>query len=192
MSNGPRYRGKTFHEYMSAKFWHPASKRNIVTVWKRKQQMEVNNLQLVNNLRSFYISRRRSGKQTVAEKKLGGNMKETWSGRQWETKRQNSALPGCTTCPTTSCLEVRCIVRLYIRHLTWIHIQILMRRKTRETDPVWRRKTLKLSLIGRRTRPETRTSTTWARSPLIIIIVIKMINVGAEFHLQSQAFWHRS
>ena len=41
MSNGPRYRGKTFHEYMSAKFWHPASKRNIVTVWKRKQQMEV-------------------------------------------------------------------------------------------------------------------------------------------------------
>jgi len=40
MSNGPRYRGKTFHEYMSAKFWHPASKRNIVTVWKRKQQME--------------------------------------------------------------------------------------------------------------------------------------------------------
>lgn len=40
MSNGPRYRGKTFHEYMSAKFWHPASKRNIVTVWKRKQQMK--------------------------------------------------------------------------------------------------------------------------------------------------------
>jgi len=41
MSNGPRYRGKTFHEYMSAKFWHPASKRNIVTVWKRKEQMKV-------------------------------------------------------------------------------------------------------------------------------------------------------
>lgn len=40
MSNGPRYRGKTFHEYMSAKFWHPASKRNIVTVWKRKEQMK--------------------------------------------------------------------------------------------------------------------------------------------------------
>jgi len=49
MSNGPRYRGKTFHEYMSAKFWHPASKRNIVTVWKRKQQMEViTNIQLIN------------------------------------------------------------------------------------------------------------------------------------------------
>ena len=46
MSNGPRYRGKTFHEYMSAKFWHPASKRNIVTVWKRKQQMKVSDYKI--------------------------------------------------------------------------------------------------------------------------------------------------
>ena len=58
MSNGPRYRGKTFHEYMSAKFWHPASKRNIVTVWKRKQQMKVShyNITTIYNIIVYNIT----------------------------------------------------------------------------------------------------------------------------------------
>lgn len=75
MSNGPRYRGKTFHEYMSAKFWHPASKRNIVTVWKRKQQMEAD--------KRKYDSRaeeaRREHERTMVRTAMGDKKSQTWN-----------------------------------------------------------------------------------------------------------------
>ena len=77
MSNGPRYRGKTFHEYMSAKFWHPASKRNIVTVWKRKQQMKVSSCNFI-SIVLMIIFRLKSANTMSVQKKPDVKTKRIW------------------------------------------------------------------------------------------------------------------
>jgi len=93
MSNGPRYRGKTFHEYMSAKFWHPASKRNIVTVWKRKQQMEADKRKLTERAEEA----RKENERHLVQKALGD--KKAMSGVAFLYEMPNNIMPKDVNAP---------------------------------------------------------------------------------------------
>ena len=138
MSNGPRYRGKTFHEYMSAKFWHPASKRNIVTVWKRKQQMKVSSLHLVHyniicNIIVYdkiviIVFRPKSVGTMSVLKKLGAKMKRIWYSPHSGTKNRSLVSLSYMICQIILCQEVRFQYKLHPRILystcVYIFVQI--------------------------------------------------------------------
>ena len=137
MSNGPRYRGKTFHEYMSAKFWHPASKRNIVTVWKRKQQMKVshynNTITVIYDIIDYdkiviIVFRPKSVGTMSVLKKLGAKMKRIWYSPHSGTKNRSLVSLSYMICQIILCQEVRFQYKLHPRILystcVYIFVQI--------------------------------------------------------------------
>ena len=105
MSNGPRYRGKTFHEYMSAKFWHPASKRNIVTVWKRKQQMKVSSCNFI-SIVLMIIFRLKSANTMSVQKKPDVKTKRIWYNLHLGIKNPNLVSLSYMICQIILCQEV--------------------------------------------------------------------------------------
>ena len=90
---------------MSAKFWHPASKRNIVTVWKRKQQMKVSSCNFI-SIVLMIIFRLKSANTMSVQKKPDVKTKRIWYNLHLGIKNPNLVSLSYMICQIILCQEV--------------------------------------------------------------------------------------